>query len=93
MEAISNSIRSILWKDTFQAPIDAPITSPFGVQRVFNDEVISSHKGVDFKAKNGTPVRASNSGEVKMAKELSSRFFDLTAEFLGFGDFFSRRDS
>ncbi|RAX52964.1 hypothetical protein CCY98_03165 [Helicobacter sp. 11-8110] len=45
------------------------ITSEFGNARVFNQEVKSYHSGTDFRAAIGTPIYASNSGKVVIAKD------------------------
>ena len=45
------------------------LTSEFGNARVFNQEVKSYHSGTDFRAAIGTPIYASNSGKVVIAKD------------------------
>ena len=59
-----------LWDGLFQLPVDKEITSPFGNKRVFNGQLKSYHNGVDFRAAEGTPAFAANSGLVRMAKNL-----------------------
>ena len=59
-----------LWDTGFQLPIQSDITSSFGNQRMFNDQLKSFHRGTDFRAPVGTPIMAANSGTVKLAKEL-----------------------
>jgi len=59
-----------LWHASFRAPVTAPATSSFGMRRTFNGTLASIHKGMDFRAKTGTPVRASNSGIVVLARPL-----------------------
>jgi len=59
-----------LWKASFRAPVAAPATSSFGMRRTFNGKLESIHKGMDFRARKGTPVRASNSGVVVLARPL-----------------------
>lgn len=58
------------WKGGFVAPVDNIVTEPFGVRRVFNNRRQSTHQGLDFRAALGTPVRAMNSGEVILAREM-----------------------
>ena len=59
-----------LWRGNFQAPVHAPPTDSFGTRRMFNGELASLHKGMDFRAPKGTVVRASNSGVVVLARPL-----------------------
>jgi Peptidase family M23 len=59
-----------LWRGDFGAPVTAPPTDSFGTRRTFNGELASVHKGMDFRAHLGTPVRASNSGVVVLARPL-----------------------
>ena len=50
-----------LWRGNFRAPVTAAPTDSFGTRRVFNGKLASVHKGMDFRAAVGTPVRAGNS--------------------------------
>ncbi len=59
-----------LWRGSFRAPVRAAPTDSFGTRRVFNGKLDSIHKGMDFRAHMGTPVRASNSGVVVLARPL-----------------------
>lgn len=59
-----------LWRGSFRAPVRAPPTDSFGTRRVFNGKLASIHKGMDFRVRMGTPVRASNSGVVVLARPL-----------------------
>lgn len=58
------------WKGSFQAPVKAEISDVFGVQRVFNGVVKSTHQGLDFRVPPGTAVSAVNSGTVLLARSL-----------------------
>ena len=59
-----------LWTGSFRTPVVAPPTASFGMRRTFNGKLASIHKGMDFRAKTGTPVRAGNSGVVVLARPL-----------------------
>jgi murein DD-endopeptidase MepM/ murein hydrolase activator NlpD len=59
-----------LWSANFQAPVVAEPTDSFGTRRTFNGKLASIHKGMDFRAPSGTPVRAGNSGVVVLARPL-----------------------
>ena len=66
----SSSSDTRLWFGAFKKPIASETTSDFGTRRLFNGQHRSYHRGSDFRAKVGTPVYASNSGIVKLAKNL-----------------------
>jgi len=53
----------------FIAPMDSKITSSFGKARVYNDTLKGYHSGTDYRAKVGTPIKASNDGVVVLAKD------------------------
>ena len=59
-----------LWRGSFHAPVPAQATDSFGTRRIFNGKLASIHKGADFHAATGTPVHASNSGVVVLARHL-----------------------
>jgi murein DD-endopeptidase MepM/ murein hydrolase activator NlpD len=58
------------WKGSFAAPVSAEISDVFGVERVFNGSVQSTHQGLDFRVPSGTAVAAVNSGRVILARPL-----------------------
>jgi murein DD-endopeptidase MepM/ murein hydrolase activator NlpD len=58
------------WNGTFAPPVTADISDVFGVERVFNGSVQSTHQGLDFRVPAGTPVAAVNSGRVILAQPL-----------------------
>jgi len=59
-----------LWVGDFRAPVTAQPTDSFGTRRTFNGKLASIHKGMDFRAATGTPVKAANSGTVVLARKL-----------------------
>jgi len=58
------------WKGSFTRPVEAKISDVFGVQRVFNGTVQSTHQGLDFRVPAGTPVAAVNRGRIILARPL-----------------------
>ena len=59
-----------VWKGSFARPVKAEISDVFGVQRVFNSKVQSTHQGLDFRVPPGTPVVAVNRGRILLARPL-----------------------
>jgi len=58
-------------EDGFVSPVDGPISSIFGDQRILNGRPRSSHRGVDIDAPKGTPVYSPATGFVRLvAKEM-----------------------
>lgn len=53
-----------LWEKAFRKPVGGEIGTPFGVRRFINGEERNPHLGVDLKSSQGTPIRASNSGQI-----------------------------
>jgi murein DD-endopeptidase MepM/ murein hydrolase activator NlpD len=66
----ASGIKEGLWNGSFQLPVDNEISSPYGNRRVFNGQLKSYHNGLDFRSPKGTPVYATNSGVVRLAKNL-----------------------
>lgn len=58
------------WQGSFEAPVHAEISDVFGVERVFNGSVLSTHQGLDFRVPSGVPVAAVNRGRVILARLL-----------------------
>lgn len=66
----AESATAPLWRGNFHVPVDSSATDSFGVRRTYNGKLDSIHKGMDFRAHTGTPVRAGNSGIVVLARRL-----------------------
>lgn len=58
------------WDGAFIPPLNSGINTPFGVPRILNGKKKSLHRGVDFRAPGGTPIKAINSGTIVIEKEL-----------------------
>ena len=54
----------------FIMPLKGKMGGTFGEQRVFNGKVVSCHRGIDICSPHGTSIKASNSGEVVLARDL-----------------------
>jgi len=64
-----------LWNGSFLRPVEANIrlTAVFAGTRRFNRGPVKIHRGTDFGAPQGTPIKAINSGRVILARNL---FYD-----------------
>lgn len=57
------------WREeTFQRPLEGPVTGVYGSQRFYNGIPRSPHWGIDYAAPEGAPVRAPASGTVVLAE-------------------------
>lgn len=68
--AFAHFIPAPEWSGKFVAPVPSEVSETFGTSRTFNGKLASVHRGEDFRAPSGTPVQASNAGEVVLAREL-----------------------
>ncbi|NJD65656.1 MAG: hypothetical protein FIB00_10500, partial [Chloroflexi bacterium] len=60
-----------LWDGFWQLPVAGGLTSRYGEQRSINgSEPSGHHGGTDFGALEGTPVTATNSGKVVLARQM-----------------------
>ncbi|MGH2376256.1 MAG: M23 family metallopeptidase [bacterium] len=59
-----------LWEDRFAFPAPGGVSSPYGVLSIYQGVVRGFHSGADFPVPEGTPVRASNHGTVRLAEPL-----------------------
>jgi murein DD-endopeptidase MepM/ murein hydrolase activator NlpD len=68
--AFAHTAPSSEWAGNFVAPVPMEVSETYGTSRTFNGKLASVHRGTDFRAPSGTPVHASNAGEVVLAREL-----------------------
>lgn len=59
-----------LWRGAFSAPVPGASTSSFGRRTVLNGKSRGRHQGTDFRAAEGTAVRAPNAGRIVLADDL-----------------------
>ncbi len=58
------------WNGRFLPPVPGPVISEFGKRNIINEKPRSPHSGTDFRAGNGTPIKAPNSGRIVLAEDL-----------------------
>lgn len=69
-QARSTTNKEPLWEGMFILPVDGRITTQFGQIRYINDQESGRHSGLDIAAQAGTPILASNTGVVALARSL-----------------------
>ena len=69
-QAFATTLPEPLWSGRFQPPAAAETSGVFGSARMFNGVKKSQHTGLDFRVSTGTPIHATNSGTVILARPL-----------------------
>lgn len=59
-----------LWSESFIWPLEGRLTTDYGATRYHNNQLANRHNGIDIAAATGTPVLASNTGQVTLAADL-----------------------
>lgn len=59
-----------LWEGPFAFPVPGGVSSPYGVLSIYQGIVRGFHSGADFPVPEGTPVRASSHGIIRLAEPL-----------------------
>jgi murein DD-endopeptidase MepM/ murein hydrolase activator NlpD len=59
-----------MWHGTFLRPVPGKAISSFGKRSIVNGQPRSPHSGTDFRAAEGTPVKAPNAGKVVLVQDL-----------------------
>jgi len=70
LQRIFETVTDRIWEGSFIMPLENDISTGFGTKRIMNKKMISAHRGVDIRGKEGEPVKASNNGRIVLAEEL-----------------------
>jgi murein DD-endopeptidase MepM/ murein hydrolase activator NlpD len=68
--ARAKSNRDRLWSNNFIWPLKGRLTTDYGATRYHNNKLANRHNGIDIAAPIGSPVIASNAGQVTLAADL-----------------------
>jgi murein DD-endopeptidase MepM/ murein hydrolase activator NlpD len=63
-EVLSRPAGQRLWRGAWILPVSAGVVSRFGCRTIINGHERSPHSGVDLRAGEGTPVKATNRGRI-----------------------------
>ena len=55
------------WELPLKRPVNGIVTSPYGFKRIYNGTPGNPHRGIDFRAAVGTPVKCAADGIVSLA--------------------------
>lgn len=66
-EVIARYTPEKIWTLPFFRPVPGELSSTFGLRRVFNGQPRNPHRGLDFRAAAGDPIRAVADGVVALA--------------------------
>jgi murein DD-endopeptidase MepM/ murein hydrolase activator NlpD len=69
-KAFAHFLPAPQWIGDFVAPVSTQVSESYGTSRTLNGKLATVHRGVDFRAATGTPIHASNAGEVILAQDL-----------------------
>lgn len=68
--ALRNTVSDTrFWEEPFELPVKGCMTSPYGVQRLYNGKPSGNvHTGLDQRGVAGTPIRSTAAGTVKISR-------------------------
>jgi murein DD-endopeptidase MepM/ murein hydrolase activator NlpD len=69
-EVFAHSVSERQWRGGFGAPVAGPATSRYGELSEFNGQARGRHRGADFRATLGTPVKSPAGGRVALSADL-----------------------
>jgi murein DD-endopeptidase MepM/ murein hydrolase activator NlpD len=69
LKALETMTSARKWTIPFTRPVPGVITSPYGFRRILNDQPRAPHRGVDYRAREGDPIRAAADGAVVLSAD------------------------
>jgi murein DD-endopeptidase MepM/ murein hydrolase activator NlpD len=78
----ASSTAERLWRKGFVVPVEGVGTGAFGSRRILNGQPRNQHTGEDISAPLGTPIKAPNTGTVRLVDD---HFFSGTSVILDHG--------
>ena len=70
LKVICKQMGPQLYRGDFILPLANPVSAVFGARRIMNNEIVSIHRGIDFRARRGEEIRSANNGRIVLAEEL-----------------------
>ncbi len=67
--ALSTVTTARYWGIPMVRPVGGVVTSPYGFRRILNGQPRAPHRGVDYRAAEGTPVKAAAGGRVILSAD------------------------
>lgn len=67
--ALSAVSKERMWSLPMVRPVPGIITSPYGFRRILNGKPRAPHRGVDYRAREGDPVRSASAGTVVLSAD------------------------
>jgi murein DD-endopeptidase MepM/ murein hydrolase activator NlpD len=68
-EVFSRTAAERLWRGPWIMPLSGSVVSPFGCRTIINGHERSPHSGVDLRAQERTPVKATNRGRIALVAD------------------------
>lgn len=82
-DRIKNNFRPVEPDPDFALPAKGPLSSRFGLRRIFNDQPRNPHAGLDLRVASGTPITAPSAGIVANTGDY---FFNGNTVFVDHGN-------
>lgn len=82
-QALSQKLPGRLWDIPLERPVAGSVSSSFGLKRIFNGQSRGTHKGLDLRGAEGTPIKACADGKVVLVDNL---YYSGNTVYVNHGD-------